>query len=266
LQTQRSGFDLVAVSLDPLERRQDAADRLIALEWHAESAFVESDAIGRIECLLREIAGRERRLALPLVLALDRENRLVAASQGVYALGDLVRDAAHAARPEAEWRELAKVLPGRWLGGAPLADLLGLAHAFRAAGFEDGASTYELALAGRAEASGANALVAQGVARLEAQQFERAAELLTRAWRAEPQHFEAAAALGYSLQARNRFDEAADVYRRALVLRPNDAATLYNDATALWFAGDAAGAEATLFELEGVDPRAAKELAERLGL
>ncbi|MBI5431298.1 MAG: VCBS repeat-containing protein [Planctomycetes bacterium] len=260
-----SGFDLVALSLDDSTRRQDAADALASVGWAADSAFAEHELAARVELLLRALTERGRRLTPPTLLVVDRENRVVAVDRGECDLATLLRDVAHAARPESELRELATPFPGRWLGSAPKADLLSLARAFEAAGFADAARLYELAHAARLESSGANALFARGVAELDAQRFDAAGELFERALRADPAHFEALGALAYSLQARSRVVEAIAVYRRALALRPRDSATRYNLILGFAQHAEAAAAASELYLLRALDPNAAEELRVKMG-
>ncbi|MCC6408877.1 MAG: VCBS repeat-containing protein [Planctomycetes bacterium] len=262
---RRSGFDLVALSLDGAEQRQDAADALASVGWAADSAFAEQELAARVALLLGSLTERRRSLTLPTLLLVDRENRVVAVDQGACDLATLLRDAGHAAKPEGELRALATPFPGRWLGPAPKPDLLALARAFEAAGFADAASLYELAHAARLESSGANALFTRGVAELDAQRFEAAGELFEQALRAEPAHFEALGALAFSLQARSRLLEAIQAYRRALALRPGDTATRYNLILAFAQNAEAPAAASELCVLRELDPTAAEELRAKLG-
>ena len=91
-QISSRGLQIVTMCTDPVEKHQQAKERLAVFGLEENSGYAEDRFLGLLEGILYEVLGTSTGTPLPTSLLLDAEGNLVAVYQGKVAVGNLLRD------------------------------------------------------------------------------------------------------------------------------------------------------------------------------
>ena len=158
-------------------------------------------------------------------------------------------------------RVAAKPAPGTWRTGqvylmAVICLILGVAAGYFVKGSESSAPSQH-AISSSAPVHTEVAQPANKPPSLEQmkQMGDRAAAPIKEKLKADPNNFEALNQTGNVYRATHQFKEAADYYRRALKIKPNDAAVRTDLASCLYYSGDVDGALTQLDDALRYNPK-----------
>lgn len=258
---RRAGLSVVPLSTDQLGAPGDpaAAARLAGtldfaehFDAPADLAYAESESLGILQAALNHLFMRQVPLALPASVLLDAEGRLCAVYRGPVSVERVLADVARLDASPIERRNASVVFPGRWVGAPGAVPEHEFARVLAEAGFLQGAAEMLLASARPAEGGErAFARVASDLGnRMLAQgHAEQAQELYRLALELRPKFAKAWFNLGSSLEYSKDQKAALKAYDRALGLRESYWQARFN--RALIYASTKRGAESRI-ELERV--------------
>lgn len=258
---RQAGVSVVPLSTDQLGAPGDpaAAARLAGkldfathFDAPAPLAFAASETLGVLQAALDHLFMRRVRLALPASVLLDAQGRLCAVYRGPVSVERVLADVARLDASPIECRNASVSFPGRWVGAPGSVPEHDFARVLADAGFLQGAAEMLHAAARPAEGGErafARAATDMGNRMLAIGQPEQAQELYRLALELRPKFAKAWFNLGSSLEYSKDQEGALEAYDRALELREGYWQARFN--RALIYASTKRGAEART-ELERV--------------
>lgn len=238
-----AGLAPFAVSVEPVAEAARAAAFLHERAWPFPWATASPLALELLDGLQARLLDRERRLQLPASFLVDAAGALRVIYLGPVSPEQLLADRALCELGEGALFDTVAPFPGRWMFPGLPDDADFLAGALEARGLVGAAQ--ELARGRFSVVRTAPADLLQEFGRRSAIEgrLEEAGTFFQRALAADPRHFGALFDWAIVLHRQGSLAEAAELYGKALVLRPDHADAHFNLGLARFGLGDRSGAE-----------------------
>jgi peroxiredoxin len=261
---ERAGFAPLALSVEPAVERERAAAFLGRVGWPfpwAVATPATLEVLDALHCLLLD---RERRLPLPASFLVDASGALRVMYLGPVTAETLLADRALCELGEGALFDAAAPFPGRWMFPGLPSDADFFEGRLRARGLEQTAREYARGRIAVVRSAPADLLQEFGRRAAVEGRMDEAESHFRRALATDPRHFGALSDLAVVLHREERYAAAAELYGKALALRPDHADTRFNLGLAQLALGDRAGAELQLRWLRSREAESAGVLAQAL--
>ncbi len=228
-QLREIGLDILALSLDGLDKGHsskpsDAQRVLRDINFPFQSGIATAELLDKLGVVQRIVLNRQRPLAVPTSILLDRTGRLAIVYRGPVSINVLREDVAQLETTGDVTRDLAVPFPGRW-NSAPRNLLLhAVASVFKERGYVEDHDRYlEMDIELK-------------------EKTRQAADSIDEQVKIDQQYAGMHFNLARSLDSQGKTDEAISHYRQGLAVKPNDALAQYYLGRALSSIGQATDA------------------------
>jgi peroxiredoxin len=261
---ERVGLAPLAVSVEPVAERARAGEFLAQRGWPFPWAVASGETLDVLDALAASVLDTETRLTLPASFLIDAGGALRVLYRGPAGADQVLADRALCDLGDGALFDAASPFPGRWMFPGLPSDADFFERRLQARGLTAAAAEFARGRLTVVRSAPADLLADFGRRAAVEGRLEEAEGYYRRALAADPRHFGSLADWAVVLHRQERLAEAAELYGKALAIRPDDADMRFNLALARFQLGDRAFAEQQLRWLEARGAEAAAVLRQIL--
>ncbi|MGK0186211.1 MAG: tetratricopeptide (TPR) repeat protein [Verrucomicrobiales bacterium] len=254
----KRSIDVLALNIEDLSERETMDKTYAKLAVPFKMGYGTESAASQFDVLQRAVLSRQRPLPLPSSFLIDGEGNLRVIYKGPVSAAQIIADAELIGEPLDKILASAVPYPGKWLGQPAGASPNSIAVRFVEGGYIKEAEEYLRQLTNENYShptlSPGDAFVLLGAILLDRNRLEESAEAFKKALHIAPHHRQSQIELAGVLTRLKRSKEAIKYYQKALSIRQNDPTVHFRIGMLLIELGEVAAAIPALETSVGLRP------------